>query len=236
MTKELPILSIFNLFLTLSLVLLSSFQVDAQQAVTPDQFTIAEPETNETDPESLLPLELASFTGFSKGCLNILSWKTQVEVNTNYFIVLHSSNGQIFTPIDAVAAAGTSIQLNQYSNSYPSSYRKTYYRLKTVDINGETTLSDIIVVSSPCQFLLAQMSIAPNPNFGNVQFSFVADKDRSIQLEISDAQGRTVRQLDIDVISGLNMIDLDTHEFGAGLYFLHVKGSSNQPLKFIKAE
>lgn len=222
-----------------SIFLLSTSWLSAQNAIEYDVDRFGKsfnPVTVINNPNvETLPLELASFNGVSKGCLNILNWNTEVEVSTSYFEILYSTNGQQFTVLDAIPAAGTSTQLNHYSFSQPTVFSRTYYKLRTVDIDGSTHESKAIVINAKCKVLLNEFSLYPNPSNKDINLSFSADLDLNIELTVTNAFGRMVMNKQVEVSSGTNTIELPTDQLTAGVYYLHVNGADIAPQRFLKA-
>ncbi|MEO0787580.1 MAG: hypothetical protein AAFY36_02895 [Bacteroidota bacterium] len=77
--------------------------------------------------------------------------------------------------------------------------------------------------------------LVPNPVRDEVFVSFDLDKDRRVQLEFVDVQGRVLHQIPMDAAVGYNRVPFDRYELGlsAGMYYLRLSGegfSSVQPL------
>jgi len=50
--------------------------------------------------QSVLPIELISFTGRKEGAVNILQWATASELNNDFFKIQRSTNGVDFETIE----------------------------------------------------------------------------------------------------------------------------------------
>ncbi len=186
--------------------------------------------------EVILPLEMASFTGVNNDCTNILNWTTAVEINTNYFEILYSNDGQQFTVVDVVNAAGTSREYRAYDFSHAVSSTRSYYQIRTVDLDGEISLSDIIVVHAKCMFLNVEISLYPNPTKNDINLSITADKDRGISLSVMDGLGRIVFEKQVEISKGLNTVELLTNDLIPGIYHVKIHGDSSYSIPFIKTE
>ncbi|HWB91796.1 MAG TPA: LamG-like jellyroll fold domain-containing protein [Puia sp.] len=97
-----------------------------------------------------LPLTLTQFTADKDGNESLLQWQTAQEQNTGSFIIQRSTDGQTYTSIGSVDAAGNSHTVRSYSytdrNPQPNA---NYYRLKESDLDGNFTYSPIRVVNFP---------------------------------------------------------------------------------------
>lgn len=90
-------------------------------------------------PNIALPVEMISFTGHSDDGLNILEWVTASEMNSDYFLVEKSTDGQDWNFIETLPAAGNSNQTIKYRyiDSDINDSEINYYRLIQYDRDGE---------------------------------------------------------------------------------------------------
>jgi hypothetical protein len=87
-----------------------------------------------------LPVKLLSFTATKKGNKSFLEWKTDQEVNFNYYDLERSGDGSNFSKIATIYPNGFNkyqfTDLNTLSGA-------NFYRLKMVDLSGAYTYSTI---------------------------------------------------------------------------------------------
>lgn len=96
-----------------------------------------------------LPIELKSFNCTNKKTGIELNWITSTERNNDYFAIERSSDGKNFEEIAQMNGAGNSTSEKQYQYLDKTPLNGTsYYRLKQVDYNSESTYSDL----SSCSF------------------------------------------------------------------------------------
>lgn len=97
-----------------------------------------------------LPLTLTAFTAARSKDQSVLQWETAQEENTSSFSIERSADGQSYTSIGAVAAAGNSTSpLNyEFTDATPQP-NNNYYRLKLIDLDGHFTYSTVRIVSFP---------------------------------------------------------------------------------------
>jgi len=189
----------------------------------------------------LLPMELLSFDGLADGCRIDLSWKTASEINTSHVVVQRSINGSDFEDIGQVNSAGNSTTLQSYTFSdYTLLSSDNYYRLKQVDQDGLTEYSDIIQVQTTCiEDNVGTLDVFPNPvRNKDVNMRFYSNKNATADAIIMDVAGKVIAQKDIEIIEGVNQINLQTSELTAGTYFVQIEGKGwrSSAEKFIKIE
>jgi len=187
----------------------------------------------------LLPMELASFEGVPEGCRIDLSWQTANEINTAYVTVQRSSNGSDFRDIGQVAAAGNSTTLQQYSFSdYTMLSAANYYRLKQVDQDGLIEYSDIIQVRTTCiEDNIGTLDVFPNPVRDNDMFiRLYSNANEAANLHVMNIMGEVIIQKDIEIVEGVNQLDLQIPELTAGTYFIQIEGEGwrSSSEKFVK--
>lgn len=111
-------------------------------------FAMTGASSNFTSRFSTLPVELSGFKAIRKQNTAVLQWQTATEQNSESFVIERSSDGNRFTAIGTVRAAGNSNTMRSYSyeDAFPLK-GKNYYRLKQVDIDGRSSYSDIRILS-----------------------------------------------------------------------------------------
>lgn len=128
------------------------------------RFTLATISTTQTP----LPVELSAFTAKRINERQIqLDWSTATEVNSDYFIVQRSSDLKTWEDITQVKSVGFSTNTQYYNvldNSAPKGH--VYYRLKQVDLDAKSHLSDVVYVNNSVSEK-ASISVIPNPNNGS---------------------------------------------------------------------
>ncbi len=187
----------------------------------------------------LLPMELMSFEGFAEGCRIDLLWKTASEINTSHVVVQRSINGSDFEDIGQVTAAGNSTTLQTYSFSdYTMLSADNYYRLEQVDQDGFTQYSEVIQVKTTCiEDNIGTLDVFPNPvRNDDVNMRFYSNKDATATAIILNVEGKVITQREVEIIEGVNQINLRTSELTAGTYFIQVEGDGwrSSSEKFVK--
>lgn len=127
-----------------------------------------------------LPVELLSFDVQYINKYNELSWITASEINNDYFILEHSSNGQEWSEIEKIKGAGNSNIENTYSTTHRDFVNGiNYYRLKQVDFDGKINEHKLISIdNSKDRMLLKRVnSIGQevDENYKGVVFEYYSD-------------------------------------------------------------
>lgn len=166
-----------------------------------------------------LPVELSSFQGHHYEGHYQLLWSTLSEVNSDYFEVQKSLDGEHYSRVAVVKAAGNSSKKQNYEwRDY--NYLSTdisYYRLKIVDIDGSTEYSKVIVLSS---FGNSKINVYPNPASHYV--SIDGDIDSSGSYSFYNQVGHLM-------LSGhINEGKIDVSILKEGVYILVIEGRRRQ--------
>jgi hypothetical protein len=103
-------------------------------------------ELYEVTPSSL-PVELSSFEAEPIDNYNFVTWTTESEYNSDYFMLESSFDGEVWTVINVQEAAGNSVSRINYSYIDDRFGEISYYRLVQYDIDGKSeTFGAIYVV------------------------------------------------------------------------------------------
>jgi cyanophycinase-like exopeptidase len=79
---------------------------------------------------------------------------------------------------------------------------------------------------------LSSLTLLSNPVFNNsVSVSLIAEKAQLIQLDVTDIQGRILKQQTESINPGNNSLHVNVQEIPAGMYFLR---ADNRQVKFVK--
>jgi hypothetical protein len=170
---------------------------------------------------TVLPLELADFSGQARPSSNLLRWQTLTERNTDRFEVERGSDAQRFSAIGTVQAAGTSYALHDYRFDDAAPLRgKNYYRLKIMDLDGSVAYSPVI--SLECQSCSVHAPrLYPVPTGGAVFLAFGknARSEDAWSLTLSDPTGRLLRSLTLADPAPEGGWPLDLSAEKPGVYF-----------------
>ncbi len=173
---------------------------------------------------SPLPIELMEFLAKKSGEQVILTWKTQTEINNDFFTVERSQNGLQFEILGTVSGAGTSNNPNSYGmTDFHPLKGKSYYRLKQTDYDGHFTYSQNVSISfEPVE----SFSVYPNPAFQGNKITVEFPEEGNYDISITALDGKTLYHTTVDISNGMMKSDLAGFTAAPGMYILQVFGSS----------
>ncbi len=184
-----------------------------------------------------LPVTLSQFQGKAQDCEAYLSWATASEENFSFFGIERSRDGRSFEQVGHVQAKGEGANSYQYSESL--SGKRFFYRLRNVDMDGQSKYSPLIVVESDCQTQDALLKAFPNPvgANGDLQLSFYQTQGMK-SIIVVDAWGKQIiqRPLDLEYEQEV-LISIDVSELAAGMYTVLIEGDGlSGQARFIRSE
>jgi hypothetical protein len=136
-----------------------------------------------------LPVKLMSFDVQNESGVAVLSWKTASEMNSDQFIIQHSSDGKLWADIESMQAKGESTVNVQYQYVHVNpSAGQNLYRLKMLDKDGTFAYSQIRAIKIEGG---NSVSVFPNPTTGTLNISEAAQV-KITKLEIFNTAGQLV--------------------------------------------
>lgn len=172
----------------------------------------------------------------------LISWATLKEWQTSHFEVQRSAQGiDNFRTIGQIEALGWSDQIRTYTlkdNQLPTAGGRMYYRIKQVDLDGESGYSPVMMVEIPGRESVPDQWIAyPNPVVGE---KFLLKNFGSHQEDNSLVTVRLLSSyasLTADYRAGQTEIDLSdlVRKLPKGLFILEVNtGKQVTHIKLLK--
>ena len=178
--------------------------------------------------DGVLPIELTSFKGQLKDEAVELSWRTESEINNDFFTLERSKDGVDFESIAEISGAGTTNHANNYSHYDFAPFEGiNYYRLMQTDFDGKFTYSDIIQVSVAPQKVIS-VNVFPNP-VGQDEFTLLynATAKGNFQYQITDMTGKIIDYQELQVEKGKNNFSININHLSQGIYFLQTNQYNN---------
>ena len=174
---------------------------------------------------SSLPVEWSDFQGEWEGAKVALTWKTSSELNSDYFDVERSYDGQLFEQIGQVDAAGTSTEQNSYgfldrTPGKPLAGDGIFYRLRQVDQNGSFEFSSVVEMSigdSQAGYLNAY----PNPVSTTVNLEYNWNEERDAVLSLMTLTGQELHTQSLAY--GSQAMSLDMSQYPSGSYVMVIR-------------
>ncbi len=141
------------------------------------------------DQNAALPVTLLSFTGQATASGNMLNWSTSSELNSKQFTVEKSSDGNTYSPIAKVAAAGNSTTRRNYDYLDKQVVEYNYYRLKLEDKDGKSSYSNIVTIINHDVMQAVQVLNNPFNDYIDVRLAKLPkQKVEAVLLSVSGAQ------------------------------------------------
>jgi len=169
--------------------------------------------------QTILPVDFLSVDVQTVGEMNTVLWQTESEVNTDYFEVEYSTELPYFEAIGREAARpqaeGRQAYRLVHSTAEPGWH---YYRVRSVDLDGQITLSDIakVYIDSPAR----PFQISPNPAHARV--TIVWDSDQSADLALFDGTGQMIGSAQ-RTNGGHGRIEWDLSGLAPGFYVVRAR-------------
>ncbi len=155
---------------------------------------------------------------------NMLEWSTETEINSRNFEVQKSLDGVQFDHIGEIDAAGMTNNGKSYRFLDTGvGEAKVFYRLKQIDIDGITNLSQTVMINKTIQnqFMVVAMT---NTTFDKT-FQITVDiiDDIAIEYHIYTLKGDLIRQSKEELSYGLNDIYIDLEDEKEGFYKIIIR-------------
>jgi hypothetical protein len=135
---------------------------------------------------SMLPVEWLSFTGHSVGTSGYLTWITASGRNNSHFLVERSAEGHDFVEVGRIQGVPNNSTPLSYSFTDEGAFARTnlwFYRIRQVDLSGETTLSSMLRIDAKRR--AAGIHVSPNPASDQIAVNVAGGR-----IEIADLSGR----------------------------------------------
>jgi hypothetical protein len=159
-----------------------------------------------------LAVQWMNFSGRAGGSANLLSWKIKAEQTTVLFEVERSADGHNFAGIGQVPVEHSKEQY--YYTDEQLSLQKYYYRIRQKDLNGSSSLSNMIQLTNKG----GQIAVLafPNPARDKVTILFPENIGTNKEFLLFNNEGKLLEKL---VLNGRSaQIDLSAKR--AGIYLL----------------
>ncbi len=179
---------------------------------------------------TIMPVDLISFTGENECEKNILQWSTASEKNNNYFSVERSVNAKDFETIGTIQGAGNSSTIINYEFTdehleiLKQESETFYYRIKQIDFDGNYKYYSTIAVKLDCR-----NEIFVYPTLTNGLTHIYSGKNQTLSISVADALGREV--ISESTASAETTLDLSNYE--KGIYFISIKTKNDFVVKKI---
>ena len=170
---------------------------------------------------TVLPIELTSFTGHNENSSVVLNWETSSELNNKGFDIEHSVNKTGWKSIGLLDGKDTKEGISKYEFVHLNpTGGQNYYRLKSIDFNGNFKYSPVIAVKTISQI---NVVITPNPSSNIIKVEGISIGT----VTILDMQGKIVKTQD------LSEGEINIGSLNPGYYIVKVLNNDNNYIQKI---
>lgn len=200
-----------------------------------------------------LPIDDLRLAGYHEDGVNHLEWTAFGDPTMGNFQLEKSLDGENFEPIgsvrggDFIQQGGTGAQggsQTQQGESYDYQLPDfqpvkghNYYRVRFVDRNGETMISEIVDIYWGEDAGMQLLGLYPNPAQNEIFMDIAVVDPGKYVLSVTDMYGRVISTREAEFTSGLNQTQFDLRKLSQGMYMIKVvQKATNRKLfgKFIR--
>jgi hypothetical protein len=178
---------------------------------------------------SALPVILSSFNTNCKENGANLVWKTEMELNSESFVIEKSADAINWKSIGTITAKGVAADY-KFTDTEAGT---AYYRLKQLDKNGTYTYSSVL--RSDCEIKSITLLLYPNPATEYTDLVFHSDESFSTNIQVFAANGQIVQNIQSTIQKGANKIRINLNTLSNGTYIIKINDSKLKLAKtFVK--
>jgi len=167
--------------------------------------------TNKRQPSDALPVNFLSVDIKKEAGGIKLNWKVADEVNVSKYEVEKSRDGRTYTTIGYVLAG----ELTQYSFTDASFTSKSFFRIKSVDHDGQYKYSSVVSYNSGKSSVVIKIFPVPAKNEITIQHPLAQGNSRII---VHSADGRALKK--VFAMAGSQQTSIDISLLKSGIYYL----------------
>ncbi|MEM7368778.1 MAG: T9SS type A sorting domain-containing protein [Bacteroidota bacterium] len=168
-------------------------------------------------------VELLSFEAWPDGEQVLLQWTTASEVNHDYFLVERSQDLNEIDKLGRVEGKGGPQHVQPYDMTDVTPYPgRSYYRLQSFDLNGNSEASSWVEVMFEAKKDLA-VSLYPNPTADLIHVRLTGAIAGDLEFRVFDLMGRHVGiSKSVQAEDSLLESDLNLSNLSVGIYVLQI--------------
>ena len=176
-----------------------------------------------------LATSFLSFNGKLEQGISKLSWKTGKEEEALTYVIEKSNNGRDFITVATVNGYNNNATLNDYSWSEPfNGPTAAYYRVRMKAASMQKITKVIRLTSTDATIVFENI---PNPFTHTLQAEINATASQPARIVLVDQFGKVVRELQLKLEQGNNLVKLDTESLSKGLYILKLQSGQTEVVK-----
>jgi trimeric autotransporter adhesin len=179
----------------------------------------------------VLKTDLLSFIGRLQNNHGLLNWAVNEVTERTSFEVQKSNDGRNFSTITALSA---SLRVNNYSFLDPEHIADAaYYRIIIKEAGSQKISNTVLLTNNGIAFEIVSVA---NPFSDRLLFDVTTPATTTAHIVVTDAYGKTVKQLRQTLQRGVNSVQInDVGNLAGGTYYLQIATPlSVQSKKLIK--
>jgi hypothetical protein len=175
---------------------------------------------------TILPVDFLKVSGKSANGVNHLKWTVIRQANVVQYVVEKSSySSGPFISVYTTAAKTRDQETITYTYSDENVAATSFYRIRAVDKDGQSSSSGIIRVSSSAMH--SNFVMVNDGRSRKVKFQASSTKEEEMMLTITDYSGRLLYKGNLIIRSGANLYTVDEFTLPrAGMYFIQLLNAS----------
>jgi hypothetical protein len=167
----------------------------------------------------VLPIKLSNFNLLAKNSLVRLTWRTDTEINNDYFLIQKSSDGINYETIGRVNGAMHSNLPRYYSFDDKTYLKENYYRLQQFDLGGNYTYSKTLYYKNESTKTLV---IVPSSSNNFIKIMVTSQQKSELSLfNIEGVKLKAIKAFNGDYTMDISLLD-------AGIYVLQLIEANGQ--------
>lgn len=191
-------------------------------------------------PANPVPVKFLDFSVAKKDRDAVISWAVENEdENADKYIVERSVNGNDFKAVETVHALNNGSSNNTYTVTQRditaiANSGLIYYRVKQVDKGGKSVYTSTKNIRLDAK----AFAVKASPNLVRTTTTLTIDlaKDSKLLVSITDANGKQIKNIQLQGFKGTNLKELNLDGLAAGNYMLKVNtGDEIKTLPIVKA-
>ncbi|ASS47901.1 MAG: hypothetical protein A3D31_01610 [Candidatus Fluviicola riflensis] len=171
-----------------------------------------------------LPVTLLNLNGIQENGVNKISWSTEDEINSDYYIVERKVGQEWIAIAKDFSKSGEGINHYMINDTDFDRMATNYYRLKQVDLDGDIT--DLGNISIQSEYDFSDVTLSPNPAKDLLNVGLNATKKAVYTLSVVDMSGKVLSSTEVTAQEGSNSFQLNVDELRQGSYLLVVNGEA----------
>lgn len=151
----------------------------------------------------------------------VLKWTTQQEMAIESYELQKSVEGVDFETIYQTEAKNGVSNRYEYKDGEIKASHLYLYRIKIIEEDGTVSFSPTRSVQLKGDH---QIKFYPNPTTDELFLETHLPKNESVQFEISNLKGQIIHQENLELVSGLNVKNINVKNLPSGVYWIRLRG------------